>query len=82
MITYGDATPTISASGLQNGDVLTASIDDESYTDHGGGTSYLDVKGAVDGNGDFQVHSYSISSNLGALGYNVSTGSIQVDQKR
>ena len=37
-ITYGDATPTISASGLQNGDVLTASIDDESYTDHGGGT--------------------------------------------
>ena len=98
IITYGDATPTISASGTQNGDInngdnwsldtLSAdsgtsaySIADESYTNHGGVTSYLDVKGANDANGDFQVQTYSISENLSGLGYNVSTGTIRVDQR-
>ena len=42
-LTYGGSTPTISASGLQNGDTLTASqLKTRTYTDHGGdGTKYL-----------------------------------------
>ncbi|MDG1139035.1 MAG: YDG domain-containing protein, partial [Opitutales bacterium] len=84
-LTYGSATPTISTDNLQNGDTLTASIEDESYTDHGSDeTKYLDVKGEVDAaSGDFQVQSYSISENLSALGYNVTNNqTITVNQKQ
>ena len=81
-ITYGDATPTISASDLQNGDTLTWSVDSATYTDHGSGTSYLNVTGANDENGDFQEQSYTISENLTALGYLVTNSdTITVTQK-
>ena len=81
-ITYGDSTPTISASGLQNGDTLTSSIDSATYTDHGGGTSYLDVTGANDDDGVFQETGYSLTENLAALGYDVTnTQTITVNQK-
>ena len=82
-ITYGDSTPTISASDLQNGDILTSSIDSATYTDHGGGTSYLDVTGANDDDGVFQSAGYALTENLAALGYDVTnTQTITVNQKQ
>ena len=82
-IEYGGSTPTIASSVLQNGDVLSASIASASYTDHGGGVSYLDVKyssGSHSGD-NIAIESYSISENLSGLGYNVTADSITVTPK-
>ena len=63
--------PTISASGLQNGDVLSGSINSATYTDHDS-VSYLNVKYTGSHSGDdIQVQSYSITENLSDLGYDV-----------
>ncbi len=81
-ITYGDSTPTISSSVLQNGDVLSASIASASYTDHGGGVSYLDVKHSGSHSSDnIAIQSYSISENLSGLGYDVSGDTITVNPR-
>ena len=78
-IEYGDSTPTISSSELENGDVLSASIASASYTDHGGGVSYLDVKHSGSHSGDdIDILSYSISENLSGLGYDVTADTITV----
>ncbi|MFL2912189.1 MAG: YDG domain-containing protein [Opitutales bacterium] len=79
---YGGSTPTISSSVLQNGDVLSASIASASYTDHGGGVSYLDVKYSGSHSGDdIAILSYSISENLSGLGYDVTADTITVTPK-
>jgi hypothetical protein len=81
-IEYGGSTPTISSSVLQNGDVLSASIASASYTDHGEGVSYLDVKYSGSHSGDdIAILSYSISENLSGLGYDVTADTITVTPK-
>ena len=63
--------PRFPASGLQNGDVLSGSINSATYTDHDS-VSYLNVKyTGSHSDDDIQVQSYSITENLSDLGYDV-----------